>query len=113
MRATNPSGAPSQQVDRGAPLAARNHVTYWCVADHVTTVIFEASADAPVEWECASCGSPAQIERGVAKRRTAQRVFPRTPYEFLMMRRTPEEGEELLAVALAELKLRRRRGEVS
>jgi hypothetical protein len=39
-------------------------------------------------------------------------VFPRTPYEFLMMRRTLAEGEELLADALADVKRRRARGEI-
>jgi len=112
MRATRPSGAPSTQVDRGGPLAARNHVAYWCVSDHTTMVAFEAAAEAPPSWDCATCGAPAQIERGIATAATRQRVFPRTPYEFLMMRRTPEEGEELLAVALADVKRRRARGEI-
>jgi hypothetical protein len=35
-----------------------------------------------------------------------QRWFPRTPYEFLMMRRTPEDGERLLDEALAALHAR-------
>jgi hypothetical protein len=112
MRATNPSGAPSQQVDRGAPLAARNRVAYWCVADHTTVVAFDSNADLPLEWDCATCGSPAQRERGVATVAARQRVFPRTPYEFLMMRRTLAEGEELLADALADVKRRRARGEI-
>jgi hypothetical protein len=112
MRATNPSGTPSNQVDRGGPLAARNHVAYWCVDDHTTKVVFEANAEVPLEWECATCGSPAQNVRGVATVAVRQRVFPRTPYEFLMMRRTPAEGEELLADALADVKRRRAAGEI-
>jgi hypothetical protein len=36
-------------------------------------------------------------------------VFPKTPYEFLLMRRTIEDGEKLLDDALEQL--RRRRGD--
>jgi hypothetical protein len=87
-------------------------VAYWCVADHTTIVVFDAAAMPPSTWECATCGSPAQVERGIATAQERQRVFPRTPYEFLMMRRTPEEGEELLAEAMADVKRRRARGEI-
>jgi hypothetical protein len=34
----------------------------------------------------------------------------KTPYEFLMMRRTPAEGEKLLAEALEGLQARRAEG---
>ena len=36
------------------------------------------------------------------------RFFPRTPYEFLMMRRTVEDGERILAEALAALHISRK-----
>lgn len=113
VRASSPSGTPSTQVDRGAPLAARTRVHYWCMADHATAVTFDAAAEPPEQWECGSCGAPAQRERGTAGRASRQRVFPRTPYEFLMMRRTVEEGEELLADALADVRRRRARGEIT
>jgi hypothetical protein len=32
------------------------------------------------------------------------RFFPRTPYEFLMMRRTVEDGERVLSEALAAMR---------
>jgi hypothetical protein len=38
---------------------------------------------------------------------TRPRFFPRTPYEFLMMRRTVEDGERILAEALAALHISR------
>jgi hypothetical protein len=102
---------PTDQVDRGAPLAERHDVTYWCAADHHTAVTFSLDAETPSAWDCGRCGGPASPARGTAPIPTRPLWFPRTPYEFLMMRRTPEEGEILLAEALAarqSARLRRR-----
>jgi len=95
---------PTDQVDRGAPLAERHDVTYWCADDHDTAVTFAVDADTPTSWDCGRCGGPASPERGSADREIRPMLFPRTPYEFLMMRRTPEDGERLLADALATLR---------
>lgn len=94
---------PTDQVDRGAPLAGRHNLTYWCSRDHATVVTFSIDAETPVGWECAQCGDPASTDRGVALPPERPRWFPRTPYEFLMMRRTPEDAERLLNEALANL----------
>lgn len=98
----------SNQTDRGAKLAARQHAEYWCVNDHLTRVPFAADAELPEEWLCYQCGTPAGPERGAPPTTVRQRVFPRTPYEFLMMRRTEADGERLLAEAMADLRRRRR-----
>ena len=95
---------PTDQVDRGAPLAARHDVTYWCADDHDTSVTLSLDADVPEEWDCGRCGGPASTDRGGAERAGRTRWFPRTPYEFLMMRRSPEDGERLLAEALAAMR---------
>ena len=100
---------PTDQVDRGAPLAERHGVIYWCPRDHHTVVTFSVDADTPAAWDCARCGDPASPDRGTARPLGTPRWFPRTPYEFLMMRRTPEEGERLLNEALAALHQRRGR----
>lgn len=104
---------PSNQVDRGAELAARRVVDYWCAADHHTSTPFAADADLPAEWPCRTCDGPATTVRGTAPARSRPTVFPRTPYEFLMMRRTVEDGERLLAEALCALRQRRRLGKTS
>jgi hypothetical protein len=99
---------PSNQTDRGAAPAARRNAEYWCAIDHLTMVPFAADIEPPDQWLCTKCGAPAGVERGSAPTPPRPRVFPRTPYEFLMMRRTAAEGEQLLAEAVADL--RRRRG---
>jgi hypothetical protein len=107
IRAVRVGGALSNEIDRGAALAARQRVEYWCADDHCTAPPFAAGAQLPETWECAACGSPAVLERGTAAPAGPTATFFRTPYEFLMMRRTPEEGEVLLAEALANLARKR------
>ena len=101
---------PSNQVDRGAELAPRRVVDYWCAADHHTSTLFAADADLPAEWPCRACDGAATTARGTAPTHSRAALFPRTPYEFLMMRRTVEDGERLLAEALRVLRQRRRPG---
>ena len=112
LRATRPSGVAGPQVDRGGPLSERQIVAYWCRESHVTKAVLAADAEAPTEWDCGTCGAPAAPSADGPGPAIRQPVFFRTPYEFLMMRRTEKEGEELLAEAMAELSAKRRRGEL-
>jgi hypothetical protein len=98
----------SNQVDRGAPSAPRLRAEYWCSNDHSTVVPFAADIEPPAEWLCYRCGSPAVSERGTAPIATRPRIFPRTPYGFLMMRRTEADGDRLLEEAVRELRKNRR-----
>lgn len=100
---------PTDQVDRGAPLADRHRVTFWCAADHDTVLTLALEADVPSTWDCDRCGGPASTDRGTAVPLGPTRWFPRTPYEFLMMRRSPEDGERILAEALAAMRKARPR----
>ena len=99
----------SNQMDRGATPAPRRQAEYWCANDHLTTVPFAADVDLPEEWLCYACGRPAGPARGDAPKAVHQRVFPKSPYEFVMMRRTEAEADRLLAEAVAELRARRRK----
>lgn len=78
----------------------------------MTRAVLAADAEPPAEWSCATCGEPAAPSADGPGPAVRQPVFFRTPYEFLMMRRTEKEGEQLLAEAMAELSARRRRGEL-
>jgi hypothetical protein len=104
LRGHRLTGTPSSEVDRGAELAKRQDATYWCSADHDTTVTFAADVEPPGVWACTTCAGPASLERGTAGPASPVPAFHRTSYEFLMMRRTPEEGEALLADALQRLR---------
>lgn len=96
--------AASTQVDRGVAPVARRATDYWCHADHRTSVAFAADIDPPGDWPCRVCGGPSSLDRGSAPAAVRPRFFPRTPYEFLMMRRTEADGERILAEALAAMR---------
>jgi hypothetical protein len=96
--------ASSSQVDRGSQPVARRVANYWCAADHRTSAAFAADVEPPAEWSCRVCSGPSGLERGTAPKATRPRFFPRTPYEFLMMRRTAEDGERILTDALAAMR---------
>ncbi|MFL6241183.1 MAG: RNA polymerase-binding protein RbpA [Actinomycetes bacterium] len=104
IRASRISGTPTTEFDRGGDLAPRAQVQYWCANDHVTTPTFASEAAPPEQWDCAACGGPAVQLRGTARPAGRESTFHRTPYEFLMMRRTEEDGERLLTEALAKLR---------
>lgn len=94
----------SNQVDRGAEVAPRRVSDYWCAADHRTSAAFAVDVEPPTEWPCRVCSGPSALERGTAPAAIRPRFFPRTPYEFLMMRRTVEDGERVLAEALVAMR---------
>jgi hypothetical protein len=104
LRGHRLTGTQTSEVDRGAELAKRQQATYWCSEDHETTVTFAADVEPPEMWECPTCTGPAALERGEAGPAVPTPTFHRTSYEFLMMRRTPEEGERILAEALERLR---------
>jgi len=108
LRGGRLGGASGAEVDRGGPLQPRRRVSYWCHAGHETRPHLASDVEAPETWECAVCGQPAGPDRdtppapvGVAG------ASHKTPYEFLMMRRTEAEGEVLLAEALEKLQASR------
>ena len=99
----------SIEDDRGAALAPRHNVAYWCNLGHETSTTFATDVEAPAEWVCRVCGGPAALEKGSAPASTRPRPLPRTPYEFMMMRRTVADGERILEEALTALRHNARR----
>jgi hypothetical protein len=110
-------GAPGPVQSETTEPAARSRASYTCVTNkHAFSVPFAADADVPDFWPCPKCSSdayrlgadPSAVE---AVAGPARRPLPggKTEWEQLMGRRTREEGEKILADALA--KLRASRGE--
>jgi hypothetical protein len=90
--------------DRDWQVASRL-VSFWCPSGHTTTVRLAADVGVPERWPCGRCAEAA----GPDKDRPPPRSAPpppnggRTPLEYLLMRRSPEDGERLLAEALERL----------
>ena len=101
----------SNQIDREIVPAPRRVHDYWCADDHRTSVQFAAEVEPPAQWPCRVCGGPATVTRGLAPVCPRPPPLGRTPYEFLMMRRTPADGDRILTAALAAM--RRQRGAAS
>ena len=79
-------------------------VSYWCHAGHESRPKLASDVIAPETWECVVCGQPAGVDKDEPPARVGGvGASHKTPYEFLMMRRTEAEGEKLLEEALAAL----------
>jgi hypothetical protein len=102
------AAAPGQARARAGRVDSRL-VTFWCRSGHTITVRLAADVPVPQEWTCGRCGEAA----GPDPERPPPMAAPRppnggrTPLEYLLMRRTPEEGEQLLAEALDRVRARR------
>ena len=102
------AGPSTGEFDRGAPLAGRREVSYWCPAGHLTTPTLSDEIDPPNQWTCTRCGALATHDHSSAAPEE-RRGFHRTHYEFMMMRRTEQDGARLLEEALADLRRARHR----
>lgn len=99
-------GGTSYEVDRGI-VAERQPVSFWCARGHETTPTFAHDAPVPEGWDCGICGAPAGQNQTTPPPVPARTPVAHSPMEYLRMRRTDEEGEQLLAEALAELRAKR------
>src|SRR4051794_15071084 len=108
LRGGRLGGAVGSQVDRGGPVEPRGFVPSGCAARRESRPPFAADVGVPASGECHVCGHPAGVDRDAppAPLRMAG-AAQKTPYEFLMMRPPPAEGEKLLAEALETLAARR------
>jgi hypothetical protein len=114
LRGGRLGGAAGAEVDRGGPLQPRRLVSYWCHAGHETRPHLASDVAPPETWECAICGQPAGEDKDTPPARVGLAgASHKTPYEFLMMRRTEAEGEVLLAEALDKLHASRSPGRKS
>lgn len=107
-------GAQSLQSEEGVVFMERRETTYSCgVCDNVTTLMFAADAEAPLLWECRTCGAEArlQIDGKLVGGNDDEAKPARTHWDMLLERRSVEELEELLQERLAYLRERRGAGE--
>src|SRR3954463_9120560 len=115
LRGGRLGGGSGAEVDRGGPLQPRRLVSHWwhaghenrpdpAPAGHEPRPPLASDVAPPETWECAVCGQPAGEDKDTPPARVGLAgASHKTPYEFLMMRRTEAEGEELLAEALDKL----------
>lgn len=105
IRGSRVGAGPTGESHRG-DVVARQRLQFFCANGHVTTLSFATDAELPVTWDCPSCGLPAGLDQ------KAPPQIPRNePYKshlaYVKERRTDEDGEALLAEALAKIAGRR------
>ncbi|NHI17061.1 RNA polymerase-binding protein RbpA [Microbacterium excoecariae] len=107
-------GAQSLQSEEGVVFMERKEHTYVCgTCGRETQLMFAADAEAPVSWECRTCGAEAvlQTPKGAAEVDHSGDKTPRTHWDMLLERRSIPELEELLAERLAFIRERRGEGQ--
>ena len=90
------------EAERGEA-APRVRISFWCSSGHETVPSFASDAVVPELWDCPRCGLPAGQDA------SAPPAPPRTePYKthlaYVRERRSNEDGEAILAEALAKLR---------
>jgi len=101
IRGSRIGAGPMGEAERGEG-ARRAPVSYWCASRHETRPSFAADAVIPETWECPRCGSPAGQDEQNPPRRPQAEPY-RTHLAYVKERRSPAEGEAILAEALARL----------
>ena len=107
FRGTRIGSGPERPTERYQP-APRRAVNYWCRNDHRIEILIAAEAETPPGWECPHCGQPAGPDAQNPPGRARPEPF-KSHLAYVKERRSPEEGEAILAEALAALHRRRGR----
>ncbi|MGC5017962.1 RNA polymerase-binding protein RbpA [Micromonospora sp. DT47] len=107
IRGSRVGSAPERLSERYEPAPCRA-VTYWCRNDHVTEIRVALEAEEPPLWDCPRCGLPAGRDAENPPGRVRPEPY-KTHLAYVKERRSPAEGEAILAEALAALRQRRGR----
>ena len=102
IRGSRVGAGPMGEAERGET-APRIRVSFWCANGHETQPSFAAEAGAPETWDCPRCGYPAG--RDQASPPAPPKTEPyKTHLAYVRERRNEEDGEAILAEALARLR---------
>ncbi len=93
------------EADRGES-APRQRFEFYCANGHVTVLAFAMDAEVPDIWDCPRCGLPAGQDSAAPP--PAPRVEPyKSHLAYVKERRSDEDGQALLAEALARIEDKR------
>lgn len=102
IRGSRVGAGPMGEAERGEA-APRQRVSFWCANDHETHASFSDEAAVPDTWDCPRCGFPAGPDR--ANPPAPPKTEPyKTHLAYVRERRNDEDGEAILAEALAKLR---------
>jgi hypothetical protein len=102
IRGSKIGAGPLGEPERGEA-APRRRVTFYCANQHETRPAFAEEAKVPETWDCPRCGLPAGPDKDAPP--PASKIAPfKTHLAYVQERRNPQESEELLNEALANLR---------
>ena len=101
MRGTRVGAGPAgEPYDRGLTVA-KVVMLYHCANGHTTTVPFIWTATPPPQWECRVCSQPAGTDPLDPPPRVASYLGEKSHLGRVKSRRSPAEGDALMAESLA------------
>ena len=102
IRGSRVGAGPMGEAERGES-APRKRITFYCANQHETRPSFAHEAAIPETWDCPRCGLPAGQDK--TKPPAPHKIEPyKTHLAYVRERRNPEDGEAILAEALAKLR---------
>ena len=102
IRGSRVGAGPMGEAERGEA-APRQRVTFWCANAHETRPSFSHDAPVPETWDCPRCGFPAGQDRDNPPSPSKTEPY-KTHLAYVRERRNAEDGEAILAEALAKLR---------
>ena len=102
IRGSRVGAGPMGEAERGEA-APRQRITFWCVNGHETRPSFAGEAAIPETWDCPRCGFPAGRDQGNPPAPHKAEPY-KTHLAYVRERRNAEDGEAILADALARLR---------
>ena len=102
IRGSRVGAGPRGEAERGES-APRVFVSFWCVNKHETKPSFASDAQIPETWDCPRCGFPAGPDKDNPPARSRTEPY-KTHLAYVRERRSAEDGDQILAEALAKLR---------
>ena len=104
IRGSRVGAGPMGEAERG-DTAPRRRVSYWCSNGHETQPSFsqESGSDVPETWDCPRCGFPAGQDRANPPAPARNEPY-KTHLAYVKERRSPADGEAILATALEKVR---------
>ena len=102
IRGSRVGAGPMGEAERGEHVP-RQRVSFWCSNGHETQPTFAVDAQVPEQWDCPRCGCPAGQDPDNAPEPPHTEPY-KTHLAYVRERRNAEDGEAILAEALAKLR---------
>ncbi len=102
IRGSRVGAGPMGEAERGEA-APRRRIPFYCANAHETRPSFSDDAAVPETWDCPRCGFPAGQDKHNPPAQTKVEPY-KTHLAYVRERRNDEDGEAILAEALAKLR---------